>query len=400
MSKKVVVIGGGASGLVAAISAAKRGSQVTIIDHGERVGKKILSTGNGKCNLTNLFLSSNNYYGGNTDFINRVLDGFSVADTMEFFESLGILLKEKNGYVYPVSEQAATILNALRFKCQELKINIICDRKVKSISKDNDGFLVDNIKADSIIVATGGMAAPKTGSDGSGYSLVEKLGHEIIKPEPALVGLQCSESFYKALAGIRTTAEIKMYVDDNLVATDSGEIQLTAYGISGIPVFQVSHFATRAFKESKNIYAMIDFLPEISSEELLDFLSKSISSNLRTPEEHLSCILNKKLATVIYKESRATEYLKLKDISAIVNKIKKFKTNIIGSNSFENAQVTSGGIEVTQINPETMESKLVKNLYFAGEIIDVNGICGGYNLQWAWSTGYIAGRYAGRKEKI
>lgn len=397
MSKNVIILGGGASGLMAAISAAKRGADVTIIEHGERVGKKILSTGNGKCNITNTDLSEKKYYGGNREFIKKVIQTFCVQDTMDFFESLGVLLKDKNGYIYPESEQASTILNVLRFKCQELKIKTICDKNVKNITYDENGFSVEGIRGDSLIIATGGMCAPKTGSDGSGYGIIKKIGHKVIKPEPALVGLKCRGTFFKSLGGVRTTAEIKLYVDDRLMASDLGEIQLTEYGISGIPVFQVSRFATRALGRTENIYAVIDFLPGISNEDLVEFLNRSVSNNLRTPEEHLSCILNKKLAQVILKETKTSEYLNLNDITEIVNKIKKFKTDIIGSNSFENAQVTSGGVDLNEINPETMESKILKNLYFAGEVMDVDGICGGYNLQWAWSTGYLAGRSAGRK---
>lgn len=397
MSNKVLIIGGGASGLMAAISAAKRGCEVTIIEHGERVGKKILSTGNGKCNITNTDLNEKKYHGGNREFIKKVIEEFNVQDTMDFFQSLGVLLKNKNGYIYPESEQAATILNVLRFKCQELKITTVCNKNVKNILVGHDGFLVEGIKANCLIIATGGMSSPKTGSDGSGFSLIKSLGHKVIKPVPALVGLKCREGFYKALGGVRTTAKISLFVDDKLMASESGEIQLTEYGISGIPVFQISRFATRSFGKTDKIYAVIDFLPEIEHEDLMEFLNRSISNNLRTPEEHLSCILNKKLAGVILKETNISEYLNLNDISEIVNKIKKFKTDIIGSNSFENAQVTAGGVDLKEINPITMESKLVKNLYFAGEVMDVDGICGGYNLQWAWSTGYIAGKNAGRK---
>ena len=398
MSEKVIIIGGGAAGLMAAISSAKQGANVTVLEHSERVGKKILSTGNGKCNLTNTSISKNKYYGGDKLFIENILKRFNVENTLNFFSDLGVLLKNKNGYIYPMSEQASTVLNALRFKCEELEVKFITGKECNKIEQFQNGFKVEGVKYNAVILATGGMSAPKTGSDGTGYSIAKRLGHTIIKPQPALVALKCEEGFYKALAGIRTTAELKLFIDDTQVADDKGELQLTSYGISGIPVFQISHFATRALNKTKNIYVYIDFLPDYSSEELIDFLSRSVETNIRTPEEHLSCILNKKLASVIFKESKASKYMTIKDISSIVNKIKKFKTKVISSNSFENAQVTSGGISTIEIDSNTMESKLIKNLYFAGEIMDVNGICGGYNLQWAWSTGYIAGEEAGRNK--
>lgn len=399
MSKKVVIVGGGASGLMAAIQASRQGSKVTIMENMDRVGKKILSTGNGKCNLSSELVKPEFYFGGNKTFIREVLNNFPVSETKEFFENMGVLLFEKNKGIYPYSQQASTILNALRYKCQEMGVREVCDRKIFEIQKRKKRFLVGEEIFDSVILATGGFAAPKTGSDGSGIKIAKEMGHKIVKPVPALVGLNCEESFYKSLQGIRAFGKITIYIEDEPVAWDQGEIQLTSSGISGIPVFQISHHATRSLDKTKNIRCEIDFFPDMSDEELLDFLSKSISSNMRTPREHLACILNKKLAEVIYKESKTTEFMTLKDLVAIVNTAKHFQTKVVGSKGFEFAQVTSGGVDVKNINPHTMESLIVDDLYFAGEIMDINGLCGGFNLQWAWSTGYIAGSNAGKEKK-
>ncbi len=408
MKRHVIIVGGGAAGMTAAIAAARRGAAVTILEHTARVGKKILSTGNGKCNITNLSMPEGAYRGNQPEFALQVIKQVSVEKTLEFFRELGILTTDRNGYVYPNSGQASSVLDALRFELEHLKVTVVCDCQVKEIRKNltvitNTG----TYKGDAVILAAGSKAVPKTGSDGSGYQLAKSLGHTIIKPLPALVQLKCRESWYKQLAGIRLNAEVLLKADGKIISRDQGEVQFTDYGISGIPVFQVSRYAARGLEEGKKIKAVLDFFPDTGNKELLDYLiNRQRILGYRTSEEFLNGVLNKKLTTVLLKEAginfkQNTAQISRKQIERLTELLKGFTTEITGVNGFEQAQICSGGIDTAEIHPETMESKLIKNLYIAGEILDVDGICGGYNLQWAWSSGILAGASAamGNAEK-
>jgi predicted Rossmann fold flavoprotein len=399
MQKNIVIIGGGASGLTAAISAAAAGANVTVLDHNHRVGQKILATGNGKCNLSNLNQEMKNYRGDNPEFAGKVLANFSVSDTKHFFDSLGLLLKERQGYLYPVSEQASTVLDVLRLKCNDLEVKLACNINVKHMTFKRDKFTIkienegkeEIIYADVLILAAGGCASPKTGSDGSGYKIAGNFGHHIIEPVPALVGLCCMEKFFKEIAGVRAEANLTLFINDKSVISERGELQFTNYGISGIPVFQISRFASKAIFKRQKVTVDIDLLPAYSMEELMDFLNKQIKSNKsKTMEQHLMGLLNKKLAHLILKQALTPQN--------IIAKIKNFVVTIDKPNSFEQAQVCAGGVDTNEIDPLTMESKLIKNLYIIGELLGIDGACGGYNLQWAWSTGIIAGRSAAKAE--
>lgn len=403
MKPQVFIVGGGASGLAAGIQAARAGASVTILEHTAKPGKKLLSTGNGKCNLTNLIIQEDAYRGGQPEFIKKVLDGFSIRQTLDFFQDLGVVLMDRNGYVYPNSGQAATIAEALLFELNHLGVSIICDCQVEEIQKDLT--LVTSggkMKGDSVILSAGSMAAQKTGSDGSGYKLAAALGHSIIRPLPALVQLRCKEKWYKQAAGVRTDASVKLIIDGKDVAYDRGELQFTDYGISGIPVFQISRYAVRALEEGKAVTAQLDLLPAMdfcAAEELLWERVKRFA--YRPTEEFLNGVLNQKLAQILLKETGIpsmgkTGELKRAQVKKLCSSIKGMKTVITASNSFDQAQVCSGGVDTREVNPCTMESKIINRLYLAGEILDVDGICGGYNLQWAWSSGILAGTYAGR----
>jgi predicted Rossmann fold flavoprotein len=257
-------------------------------------------------------------------------------------------------------------------------------------------------KADAVILAAGSMAAPKTGSDGSGYQLAKALGHRIIEPLPALVQLRCREKWYKQAAGVRTEASVTLKIDGKTVAADRGELQFTDYGISGIPVFQVSRFAAREIKAGRKVTAELDLLPFMDfdgTKKLL--LERAGRFGGRPAEAFLNGVINQKLARILLKEAGISNESMVHGITDVQIKklacyLKGLKTEILAANSFEQAQVCSGGIDIREVNPDTMESKLVEGLYLAGEILDVDGICGGYNLQWAWSCGILAGTYAGR----
>lgn len=409
MSKRVIIIGGGASGITAAVYAAAGGAAVTILEHTERIGKKILSTGNGKCNMTNLYMESECFRCSQPDFPMKVIRHFGVEETLKFFKELGVVPKIKNGYVYPNSEQASAVLDVLRSELEHLGVKIVTNCKTGRISisdKNKFRFKTDTDKgafeADALIISAGSMAAPVTGSDGSGYKLLRELGHHIIKPLPALVQLRCREKFYKQLAGIRTEAAVSIFADKKLLAKETGELQLTDYGISGIPVFQVSRFAAKALDAKKKVTAELDFFCMADEQELYDMLNvRRQSMKHKKAEEFFTGFFNRKLAGVLLKESgiklnTGVAEWREQEIKRLCGLIKHFKTEVTETNPFTNAQVCCGGVDTKEINPDTMESRIVENLYITGEILDVDGICGGYNLQWAWASGSIAGENAGR----
>lgn len=392
----IVIIGAGASGMTAAISAAISGNRnkITLIEHDDRVGKKILSTGNGKCNLTNENMSIDNFRCKDKEFVTNVLAHFGYNETLDFFEKLGLIFKNRNGYIYPYSGQASSVLDVLRMKCESLGIIQLVGIKPIHIKISNREYLIEcreenktiQIKADKIIIATGSPASNIPGADMSGYKLVKELGYKIEKVLPALTGLRCQEKFCKELSGVRCEGKVSLFIDDKLMTEDIGEIQLTDYGISGIPVFQVSRFAAIALDKQKKVTAKIDFMPHLSREQIKKiFINKFENCPEKNMEKQMIGILNKKISSVIIKRYGT-------NVDNVVEGIKEFVFTIKATNPFEQSQIATGGVDISQINCDTMESKLHKGIYFAGEIIDVDGICGGYNLQWAWSTGYIAGR--------
>lgn len=407
MSKKkqIGIIGGGAAGMMAAITAAREGAEVTILERNDRLGKKILATGNGKCNFTNLAMDKSCYDSEMSDKAWDVIERFGVADTVSFFDSLGMLSKEKNGYFYPACEQASVLLDALRFEIAELGIKVIYEKKISGIKKDGALIKVscgsESWIFDKVIVTCGGKAAPKTGSDGSGLKLARQMGHNVIPSYPALVQLRCEEDFCKAIAGIRCDAEIVLYGNGSMVASERGELQLTDYGISGIPVFQLSGIASKALAKKTPLRVEIDFLPDKSMEEWLTFGRKRIHQmQNRSVEEFCNGILNKKLMQLFLKLSGLKGDKKLSEVSIekleiLLSLCKHFVLHVCDTNGYDQAQVSGGGVDLRELS-EHLESLKVPGVYFAGEVTDVYGRCGGYNLQWAWSSGYVTGRHAAK----
>jgi len=399
--KNVIIVGGGASGLTAGIFAARRGHKVTILEHKDKTGKKILATGNGKCNYTNLVQLPECYRSNDSTFPMKVLSVFGVHETIDFFRQLGIYPKEREGYVYPNSEQAASVVQVLEMELRQLKVNICLEVHVEHIYKNKNIFTLTTNKgdftADKVILAAGGCASPNHGSDGSGYLLAKELGHKIIKPLPALVQLKSKEKYFKTLAGVRTEAYIKLFVNDRFTAEEKGELLIANYGVSGIPIFQLSRFAAKAISENKRVDLKVDFLPSLNWKDTFKLITERIKSNpKKTAEESMVGLFNNKLTFVMLKEvgiepSLSWEKVNRKNITDLVNQIKEWKIPISETNPFEQAQVSAGGVDTAEISPISMESKLVKGLYLTGEPVDVDGTCGGYNLQWAWSTGAIAG---------
>ena len=410
MGSDVIVIGGGASGMMAAITAARKGAKVTILEQNDRLGKKLLSTGNGKCNYSNENQDSIFYHSKQPETVKKVLSQFPLADTISFFRELGVIPLMKKGGIYPNSEQASAVLDALRFEVERLKVLVVTNAKVHNIEPVKNGFCVsyssNREMGKCVILAAGSKASAIAGYDGSVYKLAQKLGHGIIEPLPALVQLRCREAFYKELHGVRMQAKIRLFASKGenmpgeLLAAETGELQLTSYGVSGIPVLQVSRFAAQALNQGCQVRIAIDFLPELSFEEVLTELNRLKKRNkMRKMEELLTGMVNKKLAIVLLKRcqikpSALCSQVEEEAISRLAHCFKEFSTQITETNGFREAQVCSGGIDLSQIDGESLESRKVQGLYFAGECLDVDGACGGYNLQWAWASGFVAGSHA------
>ena len=399
-----VIIGGGAAGMMAAVQLAGYGIDNCIIEHTGKIGSKILQTGNGKCNFTNLNMSSEMYQNKDNRLVMEVIDKFDVQHTLKFFKSIGVYYTQKDGYVYPHSKTAASLQNALRLAIKNAGIKVNMDTVINKIyKKEADGkdvFVLEcdgiDFIADTVIIATGSKASPKTGSDGSGYELVRQLGIDIVKPLPALVQLVCGDkAVCKLGAGVRSYGSIELWVDGQCVANDTGEIQYTDYGISGIPVFQVSRFAVKAIDENREVKAVINMIPDITDSDIEDIFNRRIiAEGYKTLEQFFEGLINKKLVAMIAARCKISESKHIADIDIekmrhIIETMTHFGFVITGDKGFDYGQVCQGGVALDDIDISNMECKKVKGVFFAGEVVDVDGKCGGYNLQWAWSSAYL-----------
>ncbi len=409
---KIGIVGGGASGIMAAVTASDFGAEVIILEKNDRVGKKILATGNGKCNFSNRNLAKDDYNSQYPDIFDNFISQFNEKQVLSFFQAEGMLIKEKNGYFYPRSEQASTILDLFRVKLQDHGVKIItdccpCRIKAGKDKEGKEGFVVSleekkRLFFDRLILACGSFAGERSPDwEGkNGYQYARAFGHTIVPVVPALVQLRAGDRRFKAIAGVRCEAGITLYIDGKQRAQEQGELQLTDYGISGIPVFQLSRFASYGFLEKKEVSVSIDFLPEFEREQWKGFVeSKWENCNHEiTTEEFFLGFLNKKLNLLFIKEAKLKPEAFIKDygreqVVKACMRMKDWKVRLESSNPLANAQVCAGGVSMEEISLH-MESKKQKGLFFAGEMLDVDGRCGGYNLQWAWTSGYLAGKYA------
>jgi len=409
LKHSLIIIGGGAAGLTAALISKNLGIDVAILEGTDRIGKKILTTGNGRCNISNANINTNRYHSENPYFFQQTLDSFNVDQTVNFFATLGIpLVTLEGGKMFPMSMQASSVIDILRLAIEEKHIPVYTNTKAKEITKKNNSFKIstpDNVtyECDKLIIAAGGKSAPKTGSDGSGYTLAKQLGHSVISPVPALVQLKLDYSRLKALSGVKFDGYAEIFINDEFVQKEFGEILFTDYGISGPPILQLSRAASYGLSENKVVSLFIDMLPNIQFEDLQGFLENhwSLFGN-RSINDSLVGVINKKIIPIILKQAKIEDIhkpccdLDSTEKKAMYSLLKQWKFKVSGTNSFSNAQVTAGGINTKEINPKTLESNMVPNLFFAGEILDVDGDCGGFNLQWAWSSGAIAGINASR----
>jgi hypothetical protein len=404
---RVIVVGGGASGMVAAISARRQGADVTILERNPRVGKKILVTGNGRCNFTNINADINCYQGSNPKFAYSALSKYGSKESIDFFEKLGIAHKvEEAGKVFPMSDQASSILDVLLYELNQMKVSIICNAYVKNIKKKNAQFVVELedgsvIQGDRVIIATGGKAVPSTGSDGNGYELAEKLGHTIIPIFPALVQLKLEGGCFKQIQGVKFMGTAELIHNNRPVAKDCGDILFANYGVSGPPILQISRKAGELLQENEEVFLKLNILDTFSRAELKNLMLERIKNGAKKSVEFsLVGLVNKRLIPVLLKEVGIKDLkypvgnLASNDLEKIITILTDWRFKVRGTKSWPSAQVTAGGVDSREINPDTMESKIIKGLYFTGEIIDIDGLCGGFNLQWAWSSGFIAGQNA------
>ena len=389
--KQIIIVGAGASGLVAAIKAAAIGAAVTVLEQNDRPGRKICATGNGRCNMTNLNNIENAYRGSHPEFVKDALKQFSVKDTLSFFQKLGICTTDRSGWIYPRSNQAQSIVDVLTMKARSLKVKLKTNQYVTGVSFTDGHWNVHTngwtYTCDAVILANGSKASSVAGSSESGYEISRSLGHHLIEPLPALTALKCRGNFFSGWSGVRTEGKVTLYINGTPETSQQGELQLTDYGVSGIPVFQISRYAIRAIYEKKKVDLSINFFPELTKQELQEYLGRRKNDcPYKNEKELLTGLFPEKLIRVLSAQ---------KDL---ISAITDFRLSVKSGLSFEQAQICSGGVDTSEVDSHTMESRLHKGLYFAGELLDIDGTCGGYNLQWAWSSGATAGIHAAKEE--
>lgn len=391
--KKIVIIGGGASGVIAALNINSKDSEILILEKNNDILKKLLATGNGRCNFYNEDMNIKHFHTSSKVDISKYIN--NTNEVLEQINNIGVIPKIKNGYYYPFSNKSETIKNALQNELDRKKIKIYKNYKVETIEKNNNKFIINNeIECDIVIVSTGGMAAPKTGSTGDGYNILKKFGHSIIKPLPSLVKLMSNNSYLDVWNGVREDGKVSLYINDELVKTEEGEIQFTNYGISGICIFNLSRLASISLNENKKVDIHIDFMPFIKKDTIL-FL-KNIDKNY-TIYDLLSRIINEKLAKVIIDSSNIKrnvlfKNLSNKELAKLTDNIRNYKVHITKTKDFNDSQVTIGGVNLTEVDSNTFESLKVKNLYIIGEVLDLDADCGGYNLTIAFLSAIKAAR--------
>lgn len=397
---KVLVIGGGASGMLAALTAAEDSSNtVTLLERQSRVGRKLLATGNGRCNLSNLHAAPEHYHGADPGFVRCALERFSVKDTIEFFQNLGLLtVTEPSGKIYPFSDQAGSVVDVLRFALQERGVSVLCGCEVLSLGKKAKGFQVKTAEeafyADKVILSCGGAAGGKLGGTDWGYRLLSTMGHSRTPLRPCLVQIKTDCSVTRSLKGVRADAGITLKQNGHMVAQNTGEVQFTDFGISGPAIFELSGCVETDGEQ----VLLLDLLRPWTEEDLTALLQKrqSVFPALAA-EELLTGILHNRLGKVVLKLSGVPLPEEVgaftdQDLCRIAHTAKYFPMTVTGVMGLEQAQVTGGGVPTSEFRADTLESRLCPGLFATGEVLDIDGDCGGYNLQWAWSSGRLAGR--------
>ena len=399
----VAIIGAGASGMAAALSAAENeNTQVILLERQVRVGRKLQATGNGRCNLSNVHASHGGYHGTDPAFADHAIAAFTPEATLEWFRGLGLFtVTEHSGKVYPYSDQANSVVDVLRLALEKTNITLKTGFEVTKIQKTADGFLVcsqeETVSCHRLIVACGGLAGSKLGGTMSGYKLLAKLGHKSTRLRPALVQIKSDWKELPSLKGVRTNCNVKIFHNGTLFAESTGELQFTELGISGPVVFEISRDVCYA---PGSWWAKLDFLPGVARDRVEEELRRRRGTGLPM-EELLTGILHNRLGRVLTKAAgiKGKTYVNQisnAEIDSVCEGAKGLEIGLTEPLGMDSAQVTAGGVLTEYFDPHTMESKLVPGLYACGEVLDIDGDCGGYNLQWAWSSGRAAGLSAGK----
>jgi predicted Rossmann fold flavoprotein len=409
----LLIIGGGAAGMMAAITAARLGSRACLVERMSRVGKKLLATGNGRCNLTNMEMDIRHFHGeGVAAFARVALERLGVKQTLAFFEELGVLTRvEDAGRVFPITGQATTILDVLRYEMERLGVEVTGDANINRVERRNNEFACftaegTEFRAKRVLLATGGKACPNLGSNGGGYKIAAALGHRVVAPWPAIVQVKLAAPFLKQLDGLQVQAEVSALRDGVLQRKCRGEALFTDYGLSGDATLDVSRVVSESYREGNEAKAgkveiQLDMFPDMPEEEMAALLAKRFAAGPQKPLDFaLIGLLHKRLIPVVLKESGCMDLrmpcgqLDRKGVCQIAATLKRWRMPAIGTLSWMHAKVTAGGVALREVNAQTLESRLVPGLYFAGEVLDVDGDSGGYNLQWAWSSGHVAAQAA------
>lgn len=399
---RVIIIGAGASGLMAGLVASENGADVTILERNDKIGKKLLATGNGRCNYSNVNTSIENFHGRNSRFAYSAFSQFDVYQAIYFFESIGITPRiEESGKVFPASLQSSSMIDVFLYEIEKRNIKIEYNTRVEKIYHMND-FKVEasdgrRFSADKLIVATGGKSLPTSGSDGSGYKLLENFGHSITEVFPGIVQLHLKDRNLRKMSGVRIDARAELYINDQFIMADSGDVLFTDYGISGPTILQLSRRAIDGFRKNKKVEIGVNVIVDMNGEEIYEYLLNRFNLlGSKSLEEALIGFINKKLILALIEDSKLdpkklVSSLSKDEIRRLAENLACWKFRVTGHQPWEFAQVTAGGIDTDQVDNKTMESKKMPGLYVIGELLDIDGDCGGFNLQWAWSSGYVAG---------
>ncbi len=404
--KHIAIIGAGASGITAALFASKSGSKITLFEKQSKTGRKILSTGNGRCNISNKHIDVSYYHGHNPEFVLSVFAKFGFNETMAFFESLGIpLAEESDGRLFPASSQASSVVDILNYELAKKNIEIKLNRKVESIARLKDRFRIitagkEECFFNSVILSAGSCANTGLGASESGYELAGSLGHKIYDPFPAILPVNIPLKIMHTLEGIKWNCGIKVEVKGKTVAESAGELLFTKYGISGPAALNISRSVNQNILENTSPQVVIDFFPDLTKETLAGKIKSLWFDPDRAVSFSLAGIIKKRIPDVLLRLSGIDPGKPVKDLpdtekDAVINSLKYLKLTPGNPRSFREAVIAAGGVDVDEINPSTMESGITKNLYITGELLDIDGDSGGYNLQFAWSTGAIAGMSQG-----
>ena len=400
---KVTVIGGGASGLMAAIISSWNGVEVRLIEKEGKLAKKLLASSNGRGNFSNFNYDESHYFSNDISFVRKIIQRFGIVQTLSVFEELGVMSKQIDSKLFPYTEKAKDIVTLFLYELKKNNVKIITNYEIKDIMKENDKFVLKSInkafESDRVIVATGGLSSPQYGSHGNMLNILESLGHSIIKPVPGLVPLKI-KGLSKETFGAKLTGAAVLIDETHQEISPRyfGEVLFKDDAFNGIPVLEISNYVHNYFEEKRQIFIKIDPFLNFSLKELLDILLKKMETRPEKPLRLLlTSMIDERLIPFFFQRLGYDDLdipiksLKINDYETITYQLKNWLFEIIGTEDWEKSQVTLGGINTKEIDTTTLESKIVPGMYFAGEIMDVAGESGGYNLQWAWSTGYISG---------